>query len=159
MRTLSLGMLGLGTLLFLGCADAKTPEQPAGKTQNEEHDHDHEHAHGDPPHGGTLIELGEEEYHGELVHDQEAGTVTVYILDGHVENAVPIAAEEITISAQSQSYTLKAQPQEGEAQGQSSRFVSSDKELSDFMAGEDVHARLILQIEGQPYNGSIVIHR
>ncbi len=31
------------------------------------------------PHHGTLIELGKEEYHAELVHDDKM--VTIYILD------------------------------------------------------------------------------
>ena len=161
MRMLSLLTLGLGTMLFLGCTDAKSPEQTAGKSPSAEHEggHNHAHEHGDPPHGGTLIELGDEEYHAELVQDKAAGTVTVYILDSHVENPVPIAAEEITISAKSQSFALKAEPQEGEPQGQSSRFVSRDQALNDLIAGDDVHAKLILKIGENPYNGDIVIHR
>ena len=48
----------------------------------------HEHA---PPHGGTLVELGEENAHLELVLDPALGQVTAYVLDGEAENAVRIA--------------------------------------------------------------------
>jgi hypothetical protein len=158
MRLFSFLMLCWATLLFLGCGDPKTGEQTAEQPpQHEEAPHGHDH--GDTPHGGTLIELGDEEYHAEMVHDPETGTVTVYILDSKVENAVPIDAQEVTISAKSQTYPLESQPQESDPQGKSSRFVSSDKTLNEYIAGDDVHARLILKIGGRSYNGAINIHR
>lgn len=40
------------------------------------------------PHGGTLVELGEEFAHVELVLDQASGTLTAYTLDGEAEQAV-----------------------------------------------------------------------
>ena len=160
MRIISALSLCFGTLVFLGCGDPKAGEQTAEKTPSpDKAAHDHEHQHGEAPHGGSLIELGEEQYHGELVHDSETGTVTVYILDSKAENAVPIDAPEITISAKSQSYPLEAQPQENDPEGQSSRFVSSDKTLNEYIAGNDVHARLILKIGERSFNGPIVIHR
>ncbi len=70
-----------------GCSDRKTPAVVA--------EHAHAHVHG--PHDGELIELGDEEYHAELIHDDEAGKVTIYILDGAHEKAVPIEAGTITI--------------------------------------------------------------
>ena len=75
------------------------------------------HAHpSEGPHHGDLVELGNEEYHAEVVHDE--GSVTIYILDGHVENAVPIDAAEITINlkhdGQPEQFTLAASPDAGD---------------------------------------------
>ena len=45
------------------------------------HEHDHGHAHpSEGPHHGALIELGKEDYHAEIVHDEKTDTVTIYIL-------------------------------------------------------------------------------
>jgi len=150
--------LGLGSLMLLGCGDSKTSnnvdeKSPAKTQQQAEHEHPDEGLH-----GGKLIELGDEEYHGEWVVDQEAGTATVYILDGHVENPVPIEAEEITISQESgTTYSLAAKPMEGEPTGKSSRFVSMDEKLISLMDGH-FHAKLLLEIEGKRYNGDFDSH-
>ena len=56
------------------------------------------HAHV-APHGGTLIEIGEHAYNLELVRDADAGKLTVYVLDGHAENFVRIAAPSIELVA------------------------------------------------------------
>ncbi len=48
------------------------------------------------PHHGTLIELGKEEYHAELVHDDKM--VTIYILDSAAKTAVPIDSLELVIN-------------------------------------------------------------
>ena len=66
--------------------------------------HDHEktsgggHAH-TAPHGGTLVELGEHAYNVELVRDAEAGKLVAYVLDGHAENFIRIAAPSIEVVA------------------------------------------------------------
>ena len=65
-----------------------------------------DHAHGEghvhkAPHGGTLLEVGEHAYNLELVRDTEAGKLTVYVLDGHAENFVRIAAPELQLTAYS----------------------------------------------------------
>jgi hypothetical protein len=60
------------------------------------HDEEHHHEH-HAPHGGTLVVLGEEFAHLELVLDPGAGSLTGYILDGEAENAVRIGQEDIDI--------------------------------------------------------------
>ena len=111
------------------------------------------------PHHGGLIELGDHEYHGELVHDDEAGTVTVYILDSSAKTAVPIDATEVTINlthdGRPEHFKLDASPDAGDPEGKSSRFVSNDAELAEHLDHADSGARLMLEIGGKPYNGSI----
>ena len=59
------------------------------------------HAHAHPtegPHHGALIELGKEDYHAELVHEDATDTVTIYILDSSATKPVPIAAKQLTLN-------------------------------------------------------------
>ena len=85
------------------------------------------------PHGGSLIELGEEEYHAEFVHDDKAGSVTVYILDSAAKASVPIEAAEVTINlkheGRGEQFKLAASANAGDATGKSSRFASTEAEL------------------------------
>lgn len=55
------------------------------------------HAH-EAPHGGTLIELGEEFAHLELLLDAATGRLTVYALDGEAEQSVRLAQPSIAMS-------------------------------------------------------------
>jgi len=74
-----------------GCSKAEKTSAPAPEVI---HRHEH-HA----PHGGTPVELGEEEYHVELVLDASAGKLQAFILDGELENFVriPEASFEIAV--------------------------------------------------------------
>jgi hypothetical protein len=59
--------------------------------------HGHEHT---PPHGGTPVILGNEDYHLEFVHDPAAGQMHAYILDGHMDRFIRIPAESFEVQAQ-----------------------------------------------------------
>ena len=63
-----------------------------------EHDHDHdgEHKH-TAPHGGTLIELKSHAIFAEVVHDDEAGALRLYVLKNHAEDPLKIEQEAIEI--------------------------------------------------------------
>lgn len=76
------------------CGCSKSDNSAAPKTEVV---HKHEHH---PPHGGTPVVLGEEEYHVELVLDPAAGKLQAFVLDGEMENFVRIAAKEVEIDAQ-----------------------------------------------------------
>jgi hypothetical protein len=56
----------------------------------------HEHK---PPHHGTPVVLGKEEYHVEMVLDASAGRLQAYILDGELENFVRVPMESFAVSA------------------------------------------------------------
>jgi hypothetical protein len=62
-----------------------TPPPPSG--------HEH-HA----PHGGTLVELGSEFAHVELVLDAATGTLTAYVLDGEAEESVRLTQPSLKIA-------------------------------------------------------------
>ena len=113
-------------------------------TAPEHDDHDHGHSHGHEhhaPHHGTLIALGEELAHLELVLDPERGELRAYSLDGEAEHAVPLKQTELRLRVVKPAVELKlvAQANEltGEKPGQSSEFVGSNpllKNLKEFDA-------------------------
>ncbi|MFH5805479.1 hypothetical protein [Alienimonas sp. DA493] len=150
---------------FVGCA-AETDEPlalddapPALADDHEGHDHG-DHAHPtEGPHGGGLIELGDEEYHGELIHDEAAGTVTIYVLNDHADAPAPIEAAEVTVTVvhdgNRESFALAADPDAGDPDGRSSRFVSSDAELAEHLDREGGTAKLMVKIDGRAYSGDV----
>jgi hypothetical protein len=159
MRTLSV-VFALAALVFVGCTGEPSAEPQPSSTVNspppatvDAHAHP---SHG--PHEGELIELGNEEYHAELLHD--AKSVTIYILDAAAKTAVPIEATEVKINLQHdgepKQFTLAATPDAGDPAGKSSKFTSMDAELAADIEHEEAKARLVVTINGQQYNGEIV---
>jgi hypothetical protein len=117
---------------------------------------DHAHA-SEGPHHGTLIELGNEEYHAELIHDET--TVTVFLLDSSAAKISPIDANELTINLISAGkpaqFKLAASPDVGDAVGTSSRFALPSPELVEHLEHDHAGARLIVLINGKSYRGNI----
>jgi len=114
------------------------------------------------PHDGDLIELGGEDYHAELVHDHEQGTVTIYLLDSSAKKLMPIDATVVTINlthdGNPEQFKLKASPEESDPDGNSSRFVSSDPHLAKDLDNEKTQGRLVVKIKGQQFTGKIEHH-
>lgn len=175
MRNLSWACMS-GAILMLsvlpGCG-SNPPEKESvkstethskGDEQHHEGDgHDHsEDGHDHPsegPHHGHLVELGNEEYHAELVHDDDAGTVTIYLLDGSAKKAVPIDAAELMVNlkhdGKGEQFKIAAAPDEGDPNGKSSRFISDDPELGEDLDREGVEATLVVKISGKSYRGDM----
>lgn len=163
MRAISVKIYAAAALVaafpLAGCRPSSTEneprtEAPAYKAPAGEHEHPSE-----GPHGGQLVELGNEQYHAEIVHDDSAGTVTVYLLDAAAEKAVPIDAAELTINLKHagklEQFKLTASPDADDPPGRSSRFVSEDQELGEDLDREGADPRLVVTIEGKPYTASI----
>jgi hypothetical protein len=158
-------LLALGMMSFLGCeGTASVPEDGADRPASspaavESHaDHDHQHAHPEHgPHQGELIELGNEEYHAELMHADES--VTIYILDSSAAKVIPISAREVTINLKHEGkpkqFQLVAAPEANDPEGKSSKFISNDAELAGHLDDEDADARLVVEIEGKSYRGNL----
>jgi hypothetical protein len=104
-----------------------------------------------------LIELGNEEYHAELLHDDQS--VTIFILNAAADEQVPIAATEITINTkhdgQPEQFQLLASPDQSDPAGQSSRFVATDADLATHIDEEGAEHKLVLTINGKSYRGDI----
>ena len=123
--------------------------------------HAHSHA-SEGPHHGSLIELGREDYHAELVHDDATDTVTVYILDASATKSVPITAQQLTLNMRAagkpQQFTLVARPQQGEGGGSASAFTARSKELCAAIDARGATGRLNVEIGGKVYVGKVGGH-
>ncbi|MCA9125569.1 MAG: hypothetical protein KDB22_00725 [Planctomycetales bacterium] len=116
------------------------------------------HAHpSEGPHHGTLVELGNEEYHVEVTHD--AASVTVYVLDSTAKKAVPVDSSDLTINilhdGKPEQFKLLASPEQGDPSGKSSRFTLADAELAGHLDEESASPKLSVTIGGTPYRGEI----
>ncbi len=157
-------LMSVATIFAVGCADGTdvTGETaPIGDLPPDTiDDHAHEHAHpSEGPHHGDLVELGNEEYHGEVVHDEGTGGVTIYILDGSATTQVAIDAPHVAVNVKHdgkpEQFKLAASPEEGEAAGNSSRFVTDDAELGQLLDEEGSNPQLVVKISGKSFRGSI----
>src|SRR5262245_10906711 len=141
-----LGLFTVAALALTGCTDrpAKTDSPKKAPAQD----------HPDKgPHGGPLVEWGEEQYHVEFTVDRAKKRATVYILDGSAKKASPIAAESVTLTLTKPAaaqITLKAEPQDGDPKGQSSRFSGGDDKLA---AEGDLEGEISATIGGTPFSG------
>lgn len=124
-------------LLIGGCREKPGASVPAVPVAAAHHAH---HA----PHGGTLIELGDEAYHLDLVLDRSNGTLQCYVLDGEAENFVRCGAPSFEMVAKVSggperrlTFSAVADIATGEQVGDTSLFTASAdwlKESSEFDA-------------------------
>ena len=144
-----------GVLAFVGCKGQQEEFQEYGKSEKaapEEHDHGH-HEHG--PHDGHVLELGDHEYHAEVVMDAATKKVTVYILGHELSESHAIDAAELTLTldhdGKEHEVTLVAVPQEGDPEGKSSRFeVADDPIIKEHVADiEELHGHLTVPVDGK----------
>jgi hypothetical protein len=128
------------------------------------HDHDHGHAHESfGPNGGHLVEFQSEDYHAEWLHDDESGQLTVFILDRTAKVLAPITAQHITIEKKigdkTERYELRA-AQPSDNSSKAAKFETVDKPLIEALksAGQGVDAKLLVEIEGQTFEGKFEHH-
>jgi hypothetical protein len=82
---------------LLGACGRPGPTSPESGTSS---DHGHGHTHA-APHGGTLVPLGNERYHLEVLLDSATARLQLYVLDGHAEQFVRIAQPSIEMTLRS----------------------------------------------------------
>lgn len=121
---------------------------------------DDEHGHPTKgPRGGALVELGEEEFHAEVLHDHDAHTVTIYLLDGTGRRAVGIDAREVLVNIRSgrkaKQFKIAAAPMRGDRPGFTTRFGAKSEELCHLLDEHEADARLTVRIAGRGYTGKI----
>ncbi len=87
---MGIGAGGLVLLLLCSCGKGTGLEPKAEAPPRHEHK---------PPHGGTPVVLGHEEYHLELVLEAATGTVQAYVMNGELEEFVRVSAASIEVAA------------------------------------------------------------
>lgn len=147
-----------------GCEKpAPAPTAPAAQVNKKDGDHDHGdhgHEHADSgPHNGQIIELGDDEYHAELVHDDATHTITIYLLDGSAEKSVTTPASEVTLNVvtkdKPQQFSLAAKPQPEDAAGTSTCFELISDELCEILDDSKTKARVNITIGEKSFVGEI----
>ena len=142
-----------------GCGNPAMESVGAAPEAYDEHEHGHA---AEGPHGGHIVELGEEEYHAEVTHDDTTHSVGVYLLDGAAKDAASSETMSVTINCivngQPMQFTLPAAPQPGDPAGQSSHFELVSEALCDASDAPNSSARLNVTIGGKPYVGEIEAH-
>ncbi len=147
------------TCCGLGCdsgGDFKTADQ-LPQAAHEEHGHDHGHGE-EGPHHGALVEIGTEEFHGEIVVDHKAHALKLYLLGPDAKTDATTAATEAALQIEGgPKLTLKAAA--GQPEGQASRF-----ELVDPMVIEEIekqgfiHGELMIKIGDKEYKAGVDAH-
>ena len=148
--------------IAVGCTPAAPPAPPTptapATTSNEDLGHPHTsdggHGHGAGPHEGTLADWGGGKYHVEFTVDHDQQTATVYVLGSDEKTAAPIKATDgkllLTITEPSFQVELAADPLEGEADGNASRFVGKDEKLG---VVQEFAGTVSGEVDGTPYAG------
>lgn len=164
-RSLWPSAIACGLTLTLGCGEAPKPA-----TETVHHEGDGHTDHGAPeaghpeagPHNGHLIELGKEEFHAELLHDDATHTITLYVLDGSATKMIPLAEKELTINlvadGKPTQFKIPATPQADDPSGQSTRFELVDETLCKALDDPKSKARLMLTIDGKQFSGDMAHH-
>lgn len=162
MRSLLVSALAVGVAVSLaGCGqEPKKGFQEYSKSEKgpaATHEH-HDHA----PHDGHLVHLGGHKYHGEVCFaPKEDNKLTVYLYGHELSEPLAIPEKEVTLSllidGKGSEFTLKAVPQQGDAEGKSSRFeLAGDLVIAEKIKDEeDLAGNLTVMIDGKPYTGEI----
>lgn len=103
---------------------------PAGPTPGKSGpDHkDGEHGHKPTAHGGIIVPIGRDNYHGEAVFEKD-GVVRFYTLGQDEAKVIEVEAEPLTAYAKAEggaeatAFIFKAEPQPGDVAGKTSQFV------------------------------------
>ena len=149
---LSMNLLACGVLacLLAGCGP-QPAAKPASKPNKEAPHAEHEE-HGAGPHGGTIGEWGNGDYHIEFTVDHDKKESAVYVLGGDAKTPSPIKVAKLllTINEPSFQVELVAQPLDGEAEGTSSRFVGTHESLGKV---QEFAGSVTAEVDGTPYAG------
>jgi hypothetical protein len=150
--------------LFLsGCSNGDD-EYREFNTEDEHAAEEAEHAHHDHaehgPHDGHLIELGEHEYHAELVFDAETRISTIYLLGHELSETNAVADAEVVFDLEEDGDEIEleftAVPQDDDPEGTASRFqLAADKLPEHIKDIEDFHGHVHITWGDKSYNADI----
>ena len=151
--------VGLLALSLGGCYKSNDQTaKPSGSSAKPAHSHDHDHSSAGP-HKGSLIELGNEEYHAELLHDDAAHKVTIYLLDskaaGKATSPEAKLALNFVVDGKPQQFTLAGVAQADDAAGTFSKYEAVDEALCTVLDDEKSQGKLNVTIGGKQYTGAL----
>lgn len=115
-------------------------------------DHPDEGPSHEGTHGGTIVDLSGGAGHLEVVHDEEAGTVTLYVLGAEdTTTPMPIAGTpELRLMTEDGQKIVKTEPRDP-TDGKAAVFRAEDPALK----VHELKGRIALAIEGVEHNPDI----
>jgi hypothetical protein len=130
---------------------AASKPAPSPSAEAAKKDGGHEHS---APHGGALIELGEEFAHVEIVLDAATGRLTAYALDGEAEKSVRVKQSEIEIAVKNPSVTIRLGGVANALTGETADDTSEFSGQSDRLKGATDFNGVIqtISIKGKQFN-------
>ena len=151
-------------LFVVGCGPADTAGTPSesqtahqsesAQHSGEAHATESDHAHGPGAHGGTIVPIGRESYHAEIVFEN-GGKVRLFTLGADESKVQEVDAQTVVAYAKATGSTdatqieFKAEPQTDDAQGKTSQFVA---QLPDGLVGQEVEITIpSLRIGGERF--------
>ena len=148
----------LAALLIAGCNSSNDTESQQPAAPADPHaGHDHSSL---GPHGGHVLELGNEDYHAEWRFNNDSGKVTVYLLDSAVKKAVTTTATSISVQVTHgdnvTDYELPAINQSEEDPPTTSEFELVDTVMLELLkgVGHGIDATLKVVIDDKEYTGA-----
>lgn len=160
-RSFELALTVAFALVLTGCTDGSSEFTEVSHDEPEVGHDDHSgHGHGaHGPNGGDIVEVGNEEFHAEVVVDEDEQRIDVFILGSDAKTAKPIAASEIAISfkhgEEVEEFKLAASALDGEAEGQASKFSITDEELFEELHEHSEGATLTFADGDQTLTGTV----
>lgn len=160
-RSFELTLTAAFALVLAGCTDGNSEFTEVSHDESEVAHDDHSgHGHGHHgPNGGDIVEVGNEEFHAEVVVDEDEHRIDVFILGSDAKTAKPIAASEIAISFKHgdevEEFKLSASALDGESEGQASKFSVTDEELFEELHEHSEGATLTFADGDQTLTGTV----
>ena len=103
------------------------------------------------PHGGAILETGDEVAHIEFIRDAKAGTVTLYILGPDAKTALVLKdAPKLNLKTDKGNAQVETKAVEAK-DGAASQYTAT----SDDLKSEHVNGRVALTVNGKQYNVKI----
>jgi hypothetical protein len=122
-----LGLAGLVVVIVAGCTSRTDQEQKADPPTAVNAGPEGEHAHKPGRHGGTVVEIGKDNYHAEAVFEK-AGLVRLYLLGKDEARVEEVELQELPAYARAAGdssaveFTLKPAPRTDDTKGKTSVF-------------------------------------
>jgi len=132
-------------LLLVACS-GEEPKENGGSTGGTTGAATGAHGH-EGPHGGHVLEVGSHVAHLEVIHDDDSGKMTIYVLGEDLKTPLALAAApQIKLSTNDGPKVVTTRPQDANG-GKSSVFSATDAALKGHL-----HGRISVEIGGKTYN-------
>jgi hypothetical protein len=109
----------------------------------------------EPPHGGTVVVLGDEEYHLEVLAQPAEGRLQIYVLDGHMDNFIrlPLPSFDLVLRATNQEHRLTLNAARRRATGEEVGDTALFEGQTDWLRGRTNFQAVLpqLTIRGREY--------